>query len=325
MRAVLPRCAALGFAAIVLSSCGYVGEPLPPALKRPMRVVDLTAVERGSKLIVQFSLPKITTEGLPIHRLQDIELRYGVCPVVPFRYDAWEKASERVADVPQDKDLVRVELPAAKFAGKDVVIGVKVHSPKGLDIGWSNMVSVPVVPPLPTPLAPEAKAVAAGIRLEWHAAAPQFRVFRRLKSDPNWLEIGTTDQTYFVDPNIEYGKDYQYFVQTIEKTGGLIAESDLSDTVDIKPIDTFPPAVPTGLQAVPGARSIELLWDRNPEKDLAGYRIYRDGKRITETLPSPAYSDKAVQPGTTYKYQISAIDTVGNESALCAPFQALIP
>ena len=45
-------------AAAVLSGCGYAGEPLPPALSRPMRVTDLQAVERGENIAVQFTVPK---------------------------------------------------------------------------------------------------------------------------------------------------------------------------------------------------------------------------------------------------------------------------
>lgn len=319
----------LAILAVALSGCGYVGEPLPPALRRPMRVTDLAAVERGAKIIVQFTMPRITTEGLAIKKNQDVELRYGASPVTPFRFDAWEKASQRVDSVPQDPakptELIRVELPAEKFVGKDLVIGVKVHAPSGKDIGWSNIVQLNVIPPLPTPLGLEAKDVPQGVRVDWHAAAALFRVYRKLQSEANWVPIGNSDKPFYIDEKIEYGKQYQYFVQTIEKTGDLAAESDLSAILDFKPTDTFPPAVPTGLTAVPGARSIELLWDRSVEKDLAGYRIYRDGKRLGETLPSPAYSDKAVQAGTKYKYQVSAIDNAGNESALSAAFETMIP
>ena len=86
----------------------------------------------------------------------------------------------------------------------------------------------------------------------------------------------------------------------------------------IKPKDTFPPAVPAGLSAVPGSRSIELVWERNTEKDLASYRVFRDGKQVAEGLTAPAYSDRDVKPGTKYTYQVSALDNAGNESAKIA-------
>jgi len=49
--------------AAVLSGCGYVAGPLPPLANIPARVTDLAAVQRGGKLIVQFTVPQLTTEG----------------------------------------------------------------------------------------------------------------------------------------------------------------------------------------------------------------------------------------------------------------------
>ena len=77
--------------------------------------------------------------------------------------------------------------------------------------------------------------------------------------------------------------------------------------------------------AIPGTRTIELVWDRNTEKDFAGYRIYRDGKKVSEGQTAPAFSDSDVKPGTTYRYQVSAVDTAGNESALSAAVETAIP
>jgi len=322
-RAACALLTTLGF--LTLAGCGYVSETLPPALQKPTRILDVAAVERGAKIIVQFTPPQFTTEGLPIKKAHELELRWGVCPVSPFQFEPWEKAADVKRDIPWQNGLVRVELPAEKYVGKDIVIGVKALGPAGRNIGWSNLVQLSIVTPLPVPLGVTAKDVAAGIQVEWHAAAAHFRVFRRVQGTVDWLQAGLADKASFVDTGIEYGKTYQYFVQTIEKAGEALAESELSEVVDIKPVDTFPPAVPTGLRPVPGARSIELLWDRNIEGDLAGYRIYRDGKRLGDTVVSPAYSDKAVQPGVTYKYQVSSIDRAGNESALCAAVEAVIP
>jgi fibronectin type 3 domain-containing protein len=90
-------------------------------------------------------------------------------------------------------------------------------------------------------------------------------------------------------------------------------------------MDTFAPAVPVGLSAVPGTRSIDLVWDRNTEKDFATYRVYRDGKKITGDLTAPVYSDRGVMPGVRYEYQVSAVDTAGNESAKSPAVEAALP
>jgi hypothetical protein len=75
------------------------------------------------------------------------------------------------------------------------------------------------------------------------------------------------------------------------------------------------PAVPSGLAATPGTSQVGLSWTANTEADLAGYKVYRDGSALT-ALPITAttYTDLALAAGS-YAYQVSAVDTSGNESA----------
>jgi hypothetical protein len=308
---------------LALAGCGYVGEPLPPALRRPVIVTDLTAVERGSKIIIQFTIPKVTTEDLPITGNEDIELRVGP-PNVPFDMAAWQRSSDRVS-VSAKGPAAYVEVPASKWYGKTVDIAVNVHGPTGHSVGWSGMVIVPVVSPLPKPESLAATDAPDAVHLEWHAAAPEFRVFRRLEDEVNWSQIGTSAKPSYTDGTIEYGKTYQYLVQSIEKTGSTYAESDLPDPKSFKPTDRFAPAVPAVLTAVPGTRSIELVWERNTEKDLASYRVYRDGQMIGANLTAPAYSDREAKQGVKYKYQVSALDNAGNESAKSPVAEGTIP
>src|SRR5438067_1335818 len=50
--------------ALLATGCGYIGEPLPPLANIPARVNDLAAVQRGSRIFVQFTIPSHTTEGV---------------------------------------------------------------------------------------------------------------------------------------------------------------------------------------------------------------------------------------------------------------------
>ena len=96
--------------------------------------------------------------------------------------------------------------------------------------------------------------------------------------------------------------------------------------------DVFPPAAPTGLEAVPGGvaeaeHSIDLSWTPNTDSDLAGYLVYRQQvssssspagstARLTSTpIVAPAYQDRTAIAGQRYAYRVTAIDTSGNESA----------
>ena len=288
---------AAAVASAVLAGCGYPGEPLPPALNRPVRVVDLNAVQQGSKILVHFTVPKVTTEGLPIPGTPEIEVRIGEASPGPFSTAAWEKSSERIpADaIRVNNQVASATIDASKMTGKTEAIFARVLGPHGRNVGWSNPQQVTVVPPLPTPEGLTAADAHDAVKLDWHAAAAQFRVYRRSGDAAEWKQIAIADKPFYLDAAIDYGKTYEYTVQSIEKSGDRYAESEPSRPFSFKPEDKFPPAVPAGLTAVAGSRSIELTWDRNTEKDLATYRVYRDGKKIADGLTSPAYSDKDVQ------------------------------
>jgi fibronectin type 3 domain-containing protein len=155
--------------------------------------------------------------------------------------------------------------------------------------------------------------------------APEFRVFRKLQGAPEQALIGTSTNPSYLDGTIEYGKTYSYYVQSVRKTGDTFAESEISGINAFTPKDKFPPAVPMGLLSVPGTQSIELVWQPNGEKDFASYRIYRDGQRIAADVTAPAFSDRNVKQGVKYNYQISAVDTAGNESAKSAAVESALP
>jgi fibronectin type 3 domain-containing protein len=89
--------------------------------------------------------------------------------------------------------------------------------------------------------------------------------------------------------------------------------------------DVFPPAVPSGLQAVfsgPGQSPfIDLVWAPVTDSDLAGYNVYRhedDSEAVkvnSEPLKTPSYRDDHVSAGKRYLYSVTSIDSRGNESA----------
>ena len=311
---------------LLLSGCGYMGNPLPPALNRPLRVEDLSAVEHGANIVIQFTVPTVTTEGNPVKKNQrDIELRVGPPPPGEFVMEEWLRTAERVPVKTDDKPTARVEVPVAKYNGKTVDIAVNVHGPGGRTVGWSKFSIVDVVPALPTPADFDASDAPDAVALRWSAAAPEFRVFRKLVPEVNWTQIGSSNIPSYTDNMIDYGTTYQYMVQSVRKTADAYAESELSDVKTFKPIDRFPPSVPTGVTAIPGTRNIDLVWNRNTEKDFASYKVYRDGKQVGDGLTAPTFSDRDVKQGVRYQYQVSALDNAANESAKSPAVETVIP
>lgn len=314
-------------AGVLLAGCGYVGDPMPPALNIPKRIEDLGAVQHGASLRLTFTLPKMTTEDLLIRRHGEVDVRAGVPGEGEFNVDAWAATARRVpasaASANEDGSMV-VEAPVGEFAGKEVFAAVRTSNPKGRWSGWSNVLAVKIVKPLEVPTGLSAEAVADGVRLTWNGEREgHYRIYRQGETEETFARIGTAQGLSYVDRTADFGKMYRYEVQAVEQAGEREAESGLSAVKEITPVDTFAPGTPAGLTALAGVNTIELAWERNADKDLRGYNVYRatgDGplERIA-TLAEPAYSDRAVEPGKPYRYAVSATDQRGNESAKSEP------
>jgi len=323
MRKLVPA-----LAVVMAAGCGYTGDPLPPLANIPAVVSDLSAIQRGNRIIVHLTLPVMTTEGYPIKGEVMLDLRIGPLPT-PFQYAVWEPTTTRVTEPPIEKGSATYTIPSDAWAGRDAAIGVRVIGANGKASAWSALAVLPVVPPPETPRSVQAEATASGVRVAWQAAGMLFRVFRRSGTE-NFTPVGESPQSPYTDTSAEFGKMYVYRIQTIVKlAGNREAESEPSEDVAITPIDKFPPAAPAGLRVTAAPNTIELSWDANAEPDLSGYRIYRstDGgpfERIAEISTLPTYSDKAVERGKTYRYAITAFDQAGNESERSAPGEAML-
>jgi fibronectin type 3 domain-containing protein len=213
--------------------------------------------------------------------------------------------------------------------GKEVVFGLKAVSAKGRDAGWSNLVTLQVIPPLAVPAQLRPEAVPAGVRLTWTGHAPGWRVFRLAAGEKDYSLAAEPTAPEWTDTATQYGTTYRYRVQAVAKSGTAEAQSELSPEVEITPRDIFPPAVPAGLTAITGTNSIELAWERNTEPDLAGYRIYRSSggafEKVGESAEAPSFSDRKVEAGKTYRYAVSAFDKNGNESKRSEEVGAVAP
>jgi hypothetical protein len=325
MHRILPALAAAFF----LSSCGYIGGPLPPLANIPANVTDLAAVQRGTTLIVQFTVPSLTTEGMAIKTPLKLDLRIGT-GVDPFSLGAWADQAEQIPEGRVTNGIARYEVPTTRWTGKDAIIAVRAVGSNGKPGVWSNLVTCPVVTPPDKPTDVRAESVAAGVLLTWSARGEHFRVLRRAGETGSFTQAAAGTGHQWTDADAEYGKPYSYLVQTTVDLGnGREAESDLSAAIAITPEDKSPPAVPANLSAIPAPGSAELSWDRNTEPDLAGYRVYRAAaggafQKIANTNEIPTYSDHAVEPGKTYRYAVSAVDKAGNESALSSPVEVTL-
>ena len=239
---------------------------------------------------------------------------------------------------------------------------VEVLNAAGRGAGISNLVRVALVPTVSFRDF-SAKTVSQGIFVSWRCAAVPgaresgvkhlFRIYRRQEESETKTKIaelgaacldevdasnalvdlpaGRRDDfmASFLDQTFEWENTYFYrgvVVSVVEVAGKPAVEVEGDDTPEVKvwAHDVFPPAVPSGLQAVysgPGQEPfIDLIWAPVVDADLDGYNVYRheEGgaavKLNTGPVKVPAFRDLQVVAGKTYFYSVSAVDLRGNES-----------
>ena len=113
-----------------------------------------------------------------------------------------------------------------------------------------------------------------------------------------------------------------------------LIESESTDEVCLKPIDTFPPPAPARLVALETPAGIMISWSESDARDLQGFFVYRADKRrgpfellTKEPIRLPSYTDSDLSPGQTYFYAVSAVDSAKppNESERSSPIAAKAP
>jgi fibronectin type 3 domain-containing protein len=120
----------------------------------------------------------------------------------------------------------------------------------------------------------------------------------------------------FTDALVEFGTPRCYVVRRVEVVLGVQVESAPSAPKCVTPVDTFAPAAPKELASVSDDKGVNLVWEANSERDLAGYIVMRGetpGEMMAPLTPEPihetAFRDTAVQTGHSYVYAVVAVDT----------------
>ena len=160
----------------------------------------------------------------------------------------------------------------------------------------------------------------------------RYNVYRETDSDPrestpggtvspsssppvpvNPMPIGALSYTDRLDVD---GRRRCYRVSAVRGTGDRAVEGNPSAPACIIPVDTFPPAPPTGVSPIASEGSISLVWEANTERDLRGYVVLRGEAGdatltpVTEQMISETrFTDSTVRPGVRYVYAVTAVDS----------------
>lgn len=341
-----------------LIACGTPGAPQPPSLNLPKPVSDLKAVRKGETVTLTWTAPSQTTDGALFRHTGKMVVHRGTNN---------SQSSSDAGEVPLEPAHKKQKPPAETFknsiadllgsADADFAIyTVEAVNNSGKSAGQSNQAAAPLVPTPETPKDVQVKVVPQGVSIGWSQTWPPdnhtnlavqyaYRVMRRLVA-PNQQPVlvkqlnAGNQAALVIDTGIEWEKQYEYWITPVtmwqkdDRQKGEV-EGDDSNVATITTKDVFPPAVPTGLQAVfsqVGPKSfIDLTWNPNTDADLAGYNVYRRTENTqpvkinTELVKTPTFRDENVQPGMKYFYAVSAVDLRNNESAKSQEASETVP
>jgi hypothetical protein len=349
-------CCALALAA----GCASPGVPQPPSLRLPVAVDNLSAVRKGDRVVLSWSPPTGTTDRQPMRwptttlvcRVLN-QFPINVCGEVVKQIKSSELTSAMSAGrrpVVTFEDVLPRELIGSQ---NQATYAIEVVNQRGLGAGLSNQVRTWLAPTAPPPTQFRATLDAQGPLLEWDVAsspAPssgisyRLRIYRRGHGKNEFALIGEqpyrpgADEARDSDFQWEQEYDYKIAAVTVLAVPGkpeVEVEGNDSGLVHVTAHDTFPPAIPRGLQAVFSSVGqkpfIDLSWAPNTESDLAGYIVYRRtvGSGFvavsSATVKAPAWRDNDVHPGQKYYYTVAAVDVRDNRSAQSAPAEESVP
>ena len=347
---------------VLLSGCAQTGPPLPPSLELPKPPSDLRAGRKGNQVTLTWTEPTRTTDRQSVRylgptricRSGEAEMKecgnpIGQLPTPP-------RSSQQSGNMQPQLQVFVDRLPAAASQQNptgDITYAVEVLNRDGRSAGLSNRVQVAAVPTLSPPSDFHAELGAGGVEFTWTSAGEtsalpavqhRYRIYRRDEATgkdavASEIPIADSGPMHTQDSTFEWEKTYLYritSVSVLSRPGGEAqVEGDDSPTIRIVAHDTFPPAVPAGLQAVFSGEGqkpfVDLIWAPATDADLAGYSIYRHEadsaavKLNSDLIKTPAYRDDSVSSGKTYYYSVSATDVRGNESARSEEASETVP
>ena len=331
----------------VIFGCGKRKPPLPPIENVPQRVV-ISGFQRGNRVNLVWTMPaRNAPDGsvLNINRADIYRLAEPVNSPLSLTEDEFASRSTLIASLPiEDSDFARKQLifsDELEFAGQPARLryAIRFVNSSGQKAAFSNFLLIePTARVAAAPSGLAAKVSQDNILLNWIAPATNvdgskpanvlgYNVYRSLATNETARLLNKTPvtQTQFTDDFFEFGKQYFYFVRSVSLGGsGEPVESLESEVIEVAPRDTFAPSAPTAITIAATPSNISIFFAANPEKDIAGYRIYRsETPNLPKTqwqlltsnlLPTNTFQDNKIESGKTYYYFITASDTAGNIS-----------
>jgi fibronectin type 3 domain-containing protein len=309
---------------MVVVGCAKKGDPVPWDSIVPKRIVDLEAIPREGRLLLEWKVPKENTDKTPLTDLASFKILRSEGALVGEACKGCGEKTKVVYEMKwssQEEDKKRAAVLFEGLEAKKVYVYQVVSvNRRGYPSAPSNPVTVywDYLPQAPRMVNGERGDKRVDLSWEPVEGAEGYNVYRRLDDEefstrPLNRELLKTN--HYSDLNVENEKKYIYSVRAVKKVVKTDLEGKGSLEIPVTPVDLIPPAAPIDLVAIPLKEGIELNWRGNREPDLLGYYVYRrkfgekEFKRLNESpLSKETYLDTDVVLQQEYEYAVSAVD-----------------
>lgn len=338
---------AAGFLIVASTNCGKRKPPQPPTEKVVQRT-EISGTQQGGVVMLSWQLPPQNADDESVLNINRVDVYRLIEPSdspLALSEEDFASRSVLISSLPvSEKDFALGKISFndyLQFASQNVRLryAVRFVNSSGQKAAFSNFLLIePTIRVAENPRGLTAKVSETKIELKWEAPTKNvdgsspvnvlgYNIYRTTAPDesPKILNTNPVTEIYFNDRSFVFGTNYTYFVRTVSLgSNGEPVESLDSNSTSVKPTDIFPPAAPSGITIAAAPDKLALFFAINPEKDLAGYRIYRStDSTLTlaqwelltkELLTTNTFQDANVQAGKTYFYYITAVDVSGNAS-----------
>lgn len=329
-------------------SCGKIGDPIPPIPRASLVIRDLAASQRGTQ--VRLSFPFARTQATPqiervdIYRLIEPASAPAGVTEADFASRSTLIASIPGTDIPVGRASITYD-DTVELGTKDqlqrYLYAIRIVDKSGRSGDLSNYAPFVPLSEIARPAESlQARVSQFEVEITWKPPAANesgsspaniagYNLYRRTGDAVSKLNTQPLSEPRYGDRNFQFGGTYEYVVRVLSLPPGSSNAQDAIESNDSQPLtlvpkDTFAPAAPDSIKIASINKIVSLFWPSNAEPDLAGYNVYRSEdenlpaerwiKLTPRLLNTTTFRDEHVEVGKRYFYQLTAVDTAGNES-----------
>lgn len=333
--------------ALIGAGCGKRGAPIPPR-ERVLQRIELEGFQRGNQVILSWKMPARNAPKTNVQNISRADIyrlaEPASSPLAISEEDFANRSTLIAALAISDSDFGLKTLnykDTLQFAGQAARLryAIRFVNAAGQKAAFSNTLLIePTSKIASNPASLAAEASQEAVRLSWVPPVTNidgttpisllgYNIYRSTseKEPAKLLNKAPVGQTNYDDEFFEFEKDYYYFVRAVSV--GLETEpveSAESNIIKFRGVDTFAPSSPSAITIAAAPGTISIFFAINPEKDIAGYKIYRSEDKdvplgnwtllTTGLLTTNTFQDSRVESGKTYYYYLTATDKTGNVS-----------